>query len=77
MGFPVQITELDAEIKHAFAELERNQDERKGMQATIDSLSSDLSKMCKDLKASREELAQKVDESKAVIDAQQHALVSL
>ena len=73
----LQILELDAEIKHAFAELERNQDERKDMEASNDALSRDLAKACKDLNAAQEELVQKAEESKAMVDAQQDALVSL
>ena len=69
--------ELDAEIKHAFAELERKDNERKDMQATIDDLDRNLTETCKDLEATQDELIQKAEESKATLYAHQHALVSL
>jgi hypothetical protein len=71
----LQIEELDAEIKHAFNDLQRNDEMCKEMSSRAKLLGTELQDTRKDLELAAEEIEKKSRESQAAMSAHQQQLV--
>ncbi len=71
----VQIEELDAEIKHAFHDLQRNDELCNELSSKADMLGTELQDSRKDLSIAAAEIEKKKKESQAAISAHQQQMV--
>ena len=74
-GCPVQIEELHAEIKHAFADLERNEAARQGLEAKAEHLKDQLDDAGQHIEHLRDKLDAKAAELEEVHSAHRQAQV--
>ena len=76
-GCPVQIEELHAEIKHAFADLERNEAARLGLETKTEDLRDQLDDAMQHIEHLKESLTAKAAELEEAHSAHKQAQVTV
>lgn len=71
----MQIEELDAEIKHAFNDLQHNDEIRRELSSRTEMLGTELQGTRKELELAAEEIERKSKESQAAISAHHQRMV--